>query len=692
MRLRVLFLVCMSGFALMLGLLGAQSLIASIVQYQAAEDVARIVRTDLLLLTIAEKLSIERVAYGDTLLVPEPAGPPSLARADQARAATDAAFAECLEFLNEIATPGAVRQYKVVETVQATMLPWRDKVRRAAALPKSARDPALFSAYIGAFAGPNADLDAAIDIGELAAIQRDGLMMDLVQLARHGWRVRSLTSARNGPLIIAMSDAKPIDADLDRVMSAANAKLEENWAIINSMTTRLSVLPQVNQALGSARKAYDAADIVYRSIIDGAKRRQPYEMNAKDFGAISSKGGMAAVSIRDTALSAALARTVASRNHAAWGMATTIALVAGSVLMIVAVLLTLTSRIVSPLIAMTGAIDQLAQARHHVAVPAQHRSDEMGQMARAVEALRRGAIEAALAATEQQQERQAKEQRAARLEILVLRLETRVGALASNVVARSVELRSTAASMSSTAAETGAQATAMAAVAGNADGGVQALATASQQLAASIDEIRRQVAQSAMMAQRAADDARRTDQTVRALSDSADTIGEVVGLISGIAGQTNLLALNATIEAARAGEAGRGFAVVAAEVKNLAQQTSNATGQIGDQVTSIQQSTRNAVAAIEAISAVIGEVSEIATMIASAVEQQGTATDEIARSVGQTSGAVKGVTTMIGAVSGSANGTGTAAAQVLQAANDLSLQAGQLSQEVDSFVAEVRAA
>jgi outer membrane murein-binding lipoprotein Lpp len=47
---------------------------------------------------------------------------------------------------------------------------------------------------------------------------------------------------------------------------------------------------------------------------------------------------------------------------------------------------------------------------------------------------------------------------------------------------------------------------------------------------------------------------------------------------------------------------------------------------------------------------------------------------------------------MIALVSGSANGTGTAAAKVYQAANDLSDQADQLSQEIDSFVAEVRAA
>ncbi len=168
---------------------------------------------------------------------------------------------------------------------------------------------------------------------------------------------------------------------------------------------------------------------------------------------------------------------------------------------------------------------------------------------------------------------------------------------------------------------------------------VDAVAAATEELAATASEIGVQVSQTSSAAESAVEATRRTRSSVQALARSADGIGQVVSLISTIAGQTNLLALNATIEAARAGEAGRGFAVVATEVKDLATQTAKATEEIAGQIAAMRAATHEAVSAIEEIGGTIEQVHGIALGVAAAVEEQQVATQEIARSIAEAAAA-----------------------------------------------------
>ena len=240
--------------------------------------------------------------------------------------------------------------------------------------------------------------------------------------------------------------------------------------------------------------------------------------------------------------------------------------------------------------------------------------------------------------------------------------EANIKSVVQMVSSAATELQSTSSSMAATAEETNNQA--------------GTVASASEQLSASINEIAQQVSRSTTISQSAVTEANRSDKMVQGLAEAAAKIGDVVKLINDIASQTNLLALNATIEAARAGDAGKGFAVVAAEVKNLANQTAKATEEIAAQIGSIQQATRGAVEAIQGIGKTIGEISEISSAIAAAVEEQGAATREVAQNI-------TGVTT-------ASSETGHAAQQVLEAAGELSRQSEQLSTEVDKFLVEVR--
>lgn len=167
----------------------------------------------------------------------------------------------------------------------------------------------------------------------------------------------------------------------------------------------------------------------------------------------------------------------------------------------------------------------------------------------------------------------------------------------------------------------------------DAAGDIQAVASAAEQLSASIDEIRSNVGAARTVTTKAAHEAEKTDGIVRNLDEQATAIGEVLELIGTIADQTNLLALNATIEAARAGEAGKGFAVVAGEVKSLAGQTAKSTEEIRTRIERIQEATRTAVASLASITGVIDEISSLTETINASVDEQASATREIARTI-----------------------------------------------------------
>jgi methyl-accepting chemotaxis protein len=302
------------------------------------------------------------------------------------------------------------------------------------------------------------------------------------------------------------------------------------------------------------------------------------------------------------------------------------------------------------------------------------------------------AAEARANAERSEAERRTKLEADAAIRTLAADFERKIGHIVQAVSVAATEMQGMSSSMSHSSEEAARQTAAAAAASTQASSNVGTVASATEELTASIGQIGQQVTRSAEIAEKAAEEARRTNAVVEGLASGTQKIGEVVTLIQSIASQTNLLALNATIEAARAGDHGRGFAVVASEVKALANQTAKATEEISAQIHDIQTATGEAVAAIQAIGGTIAEINEISSTIASAVDQQGTATREISGNVQQAANGTSMVNDNIVAVARTSSEAGAAASKLLAAANGLSKQSEQLKLEVGSFLSSVRAA
>jgi methyl-accepting chemotaxis protein len=575
----------------------------------------------------------------------------------------------------------------------------RDRLAALLRQPVAARDRGFLADLLAARAHHG---DVASRLAATAAqhvAQTAPALAPLVELATQVMQLRDYLGRRN-LLLYGWMVSSQITAEQLAMATEHSGRVAQTWDNILRQTANQENNPRiaeerVRQIAGFAERD----EPHWRRLLDVARARVAHPDNPpawpEEAAATQDWANPAQASIlalRDAALDQATAGARAMADAARWRAPLILVLAAVVMAVSLGAVLILLKRVVAPVRAVTGAIERIAAGELSVPVPGAARRDELGQMAAAMEILRAGSLDRAALQAAQAAEQEVKVVRAAKLESLVRNFEADVGAMTGAVATASTKLERTARTMASTASQTNEQAGAVAQAAEEASVGVQTVASAAEQLTSSIDEISRQVTQSARMTGTAAEDARRTDTVVRALAEAAQKIGDIVDLISSIAGQTNLLALNATIEAARAGDAGKGFAVVASEVKNLAQQTARATDDISAQISQIRTATQQAVEAIRGIGGTIEGISAIATTIASSVEEQGAATSEIARNIQQTSASTRLVTTNISGVSQAAAETGSAASQVLGSAAELSRQAESLSQAVGSFVAGVRAA
>ncbi|HEY6940850.1 methyl-accepting chemotaxis protein, partial [Dokdonella sp.] len=274
-------------------------------------------------------------------------------------------------------------------------------------------------------------------------------------------------------------------------------------------------------------------------------------------------------------------------------------------------------------------------------------------------------------------------------------------------------INETAVQVSAAAQETQATAMQLADAAQHQARQISSASVAINDMATSIDNVSKNSAESADVAQRSVqiaangaqvvrqtiqgmdsirDQIQETSKRIKRLGESSQEIGAIVELINDLAEQTNILALNAAIQAASAGEAGRGFAVVADEVQRLAERASGATKRIETLVQTIQSDTNEAVSSMEQTTSevvsgarlaedaghALGEIENVSNNLAALIQG-------ISTSARQQSAAATNISATMNVIQEITSQTSVGASQTAESIGNLAQLASDLRRSVADF-------
>ncbi|MBV9076688.1 MAG: cache domain-containing protein, partial [Methylobacteriaceae bacterium] len=320
--------------------------------------------------------------------------------------------------------------------------------------------------------------------------------------------------------------------------------------------------------------------------------------------------------------------------------------------------------LIRPMKALTGATRAMADGNLEVTVPGDGRTDEVGEMARALRIFRENGLraraleeEAVRARSEAERERAVNEaHHAARAEQQAAVVEhvarglwrlsegdltgrltafpQEFKAIETDFNAAVAKLQDTIRTIAGNSAGIHSGTTEISQAADDLSRRTEQQAASLEETAAALDEITatvrktaegadhasRIVATAKAQAERSGAVVGNAVQAMSAIEKSSKAIEQIIGVIDEIAFQTNLLALNAGVEAARAGDAGKGFAVVASEVRGLAQRSADAAREIktliGTSTTQVATGVELVGEAGEALATISAQVAELNAIVA----------------------------------------------------------------------------